>query len=508
MSTSSATTGTRFPATAAPNICRTEVCGNGLTDTGEQCDDGNTISGDGCSANCTIERCGNGIVDQGEECDDGNLVNGDGCSSICKTEACGNGIIGDRRGVRRRQQQRRRRLLPLPARWSAAATGFWTPASSATTATSARRWLLPAVHRSSSCGNGIVDAGEQCDDGNAVPGDGCDANCLLEAATCGDGVVRPAWRAVRRRQHHQRRRLLEYCRIEQLRRRHRAWTSASSATTATPISGDGCSATCQLERCGDGVVDPGEQCDDGNTDLDGDGCSSTASDEPAGDGILEHRARSATTATSIQRRLLQHLQSRRSAATASSTRRRAVRRRQPRERRRLRSTSASSSGCAATASSSRGEQCDDGNTVAGDGCSDHLHCSSTAATASVETWARQCDDGNTVGGDGCSATCRDRGLRQRHRGSRASSATTATVPGDGCSSNCRWDDLRQRHRGAGRAVRRRQHRHRRRLLGHLPAPESAATASSTPGSSATTATTSRRRLHAPLHGRALRQRHG
>src|SRR5262245_53650357 len=37
------------------------------------------------------------------------------------------------------------------------------------------------------CGNGIPDPGEQCDDGNNVDGDGCDSQCLTE--TCGDGVA-------------------------------------------------------------------------------------------------------------------------------------------------------------------------------------------------------------------------------------------------------------------------------------------------------------------------------
>jgi cysteine-rich repeat protein len=31
-------------------------------------------------------ECGNGIVEAGEQCDDGNLVSGDGCSSTCTTE--------------------------------------------------------------------------------------------------------------------------------------------------------------------------------------------------------------------------------------------------------------------------------------------------------------------------------------------------------------------------------------------------------------------------------------
>jgi cysteine-rich repeat protein len=32
------------------------VCGNGIVETGEQCDDGNTTSGDGCSSTCTTEQ--------------------------------------------------------------------------------------------------------------------------------------------------------------------------------------------------------------------------------------------------------------------------------------------------------------------------------------------------------------------------------------------------------------------------------------------------------------------
>jgi len=30
------------------------------------------------------------------------------------------------------------------------------------------------------CGDGVLDGGEACDDGNAVPGDGCSADCRLE----------------------------------------------------------------------------------------------------------------------------------------------------------------------------------------------------------------------------------------------------------------------------------------------------------------------------------------
>jgi len=66
----------------------TGICGNGLLEPGEQCDDGNTISGDGCSSGCRFEehRCGNGIRETGEECDDGNTKYGDGCTPECKIE--------------------------------------------------------------------------------------------------------------------------------------------------------------------------------------------------------------------------------------------------------------------------------------------------------------------------------------------------------------------------------------------------------------------------------------
>lgn len=63
------------------------VCGNGITDDGEQCDDGNNLDGDACEANCSLPFCGNGIVDAGEQCDDRNTTNLDGCSSTCKREA-------------------------------------------------------------------------------------------------------------------------------------------------------------------------------------------------------------------------------------------------------------------------------------------------------------------------------------------------------------------------------------------------------------------------------------
>ena len=65
------------------------ICGNGVLEGNEKCDDGNLVNGDGCSSTCTIETlsvCGNNIKEGTEQCDDGNLINGDGCSSTCTIE--------------------------------------------------------------------------------------------------------------------------------------------------------------------------------------------------------------------------------------------------------------------------------------------------------------------------------------------------------------------------------------------------------------------------------------
>jgi len=67
------------------------VCGNGIIEVPEKCDDGNNDSSDGCFS-CkkevySLNMCGDNILFMGEErCDDGNILSGDGCSSICDLE--------------------------------------------------------------------------------------------------------------------------------------------------------------------------------------------------------------------------------------------------------------------------------------------------------------------------------------------------------------------------------------------------------------------------------------
>lgn len=137
--------------------------------------------------------CGNGRLDGIEECDDGNRVSGDGCDGICHVEFCGDAV------------------------------------------------LQPAL-------------GEECDDGNAVPGDGCDGTCAFEFV-CGDGIVDPN----------------EQC---------------DDGLLNSDTEPDACRTDCRLPRCGDSVVDSGEACDDGNN-ANEDGCSFSCVIEFCGDGITQ-----------------------------------------------------------------------------------------------------------------------------------------------------------------------------------------------------------------------------
>jgi len=88
-----------------------------------------------------------------------------------------------------------------------------------------------------SCGNGILDPGEECEDGDDDPGDGCTTSCTFPV--CGDGFV---------------------------------WLGHEDCDDGNPIETDDCTTACELAACGDGIVQAGEDCDDGNL-VANDGCS-------------------------------------------------------------------------------------------------------------------------------------------------------------------------------------------------------------------------------------------
>jgi cysteine-rich repeat protein len=79
--------------------------------------------------------------------------------------------------LRVRADGRRRGRL---TRWAAVAVGVLAPVA----AIGASVWALAGPR----CGNGVVEKGEECDDGNEVENDGCLRTCVL--ARCGDGRKR------------------------------------------------------------------------------------------------------------------------------------------------------------------------------------------------------------------------------------------------------------------------------------------------------------------------------
>ncbi len=78
------------------NACTVDdQCGDGACQSGEALvcpDDGNTCTSEGCDpqSGCKTETvpdcCGNGIKEGAEQCDDGNQVSDDGCSATCEYE--------------------------------------------------------------------------------------------------------------------------------------------------------------------------------------------------------------------------------------------------------------------------------------------------------------------------------------------------------------------------------------------------------------------------------------
>ena len=74
--------------------CAFARCGDGFVQAGvEACDDGNDVNDDACTNTCALPSCGDGILQAGEGCDDGNLDDSDDCTSRCLAAACGDGVI-------------------------------------------------------------------------------------------------------------------------------------------------------------------------------------------------------------------------------------------------------------------------------------------------------------------------------------------------------------------------------------------------------------------------------
>jgi cysteine-rich repeat protein len=232
---------------------------------------------------------------------------------------------------------------------------------------------------------------------------------------------------------------------------------ATSSATGTGGTGgaSSTSSTGGAGGCGDGVVGPGEQCDDGNV-FDNDGCSATCALQPGytcsgmpsvcvttcGDGVQAggelcddgntNSGDGCSPTCAVQAGF---------------------------------SCSGSPSACAPICGDgilAGGETCDDGNVVDGDGCSSTCAAESgytcsgtpsacvTACGDGVKAGSEACDDGNVASGDGCSSLC------QQEAGYSCSGSPSVcfftcgngvldagetcddgnTASGDGCSSAC------------------------------------------------------------------------
>ncbi len=178
--------------------------------------------------------CGDGVIDPGENCDDGNLESSDSCIATCEKARCGDGIVHV--GVELCDE------------------GLSADGGSSGDATGGNDGSLDGGHCTAhcgpfTCGDGVVQAPEVCDDANVDNTDACLASCLV--ARCGDGFVRAG---------------VEAC------------------DDGDALDTNDCTTSCALARCGDGITWKGhEECDDGNVN-DVDGCDNHCKLPVCGDG--------------------------------------------------------------------------------------------------------------------------------------------------------------------------------------------------------------------------------
>jgi cysteine-rich repeat protein len=200
------------------------ICGNGFVEGVEQCDDGskNGSPGGSCQIDCTwtcINTPGN------TQCDDKNPCNGaETCSDkhTCQagTPIAENGSCGT------------------------------------------ARICVGGSCVDSSCGDGVVTAPEECDDGNTAVGDGCEPTCKF---TC---VAGDATRA---------------CPAADVCAGASTCSTTHTCTAGTPkADGTACgtgqicvAGKCGAATCGDGFVEAGEDCDFGAGNGPGKGCEAT-----------------------------------------------------------------------------------------------------------------------------------------------------------------------------------------------------------------------------------------
>ena len=415
---------------AAQPVCIINPCGNGRVDTGEACDDGNILSGDGCSPTCGNEACGNGDVEPGERCDDGNTSNGDGCSADCLSlETCGNGIKDVKGGGTTAEGcDDGNTANGDGCRADCKALEFCGNSLVDVNEVCDDGMPVggpcsPDCQSGLGCGNGFLDPGEQCDDGNTADNDDCRfPSC--KHAVCGDGVENTAG-----------------IRFEQ----------CDGGTTGIPTETADCNIDCTDSVCGDGKVNQtdDEECDNG-TMSDSASCDNDCTTPVCGDNHVNAMTTPAEQCDP---------------GTVGAD------------------VAACDSDCTTPACGDNHvnksfvpptgtfpEGCDDGGTGAGDGCSAVCQIESCGNGVTEAVNGEQCDDGNTNDLDACRNNCQmprcGDGVASASEtcdtgGNTASCDSDCTAPacndgimnpaaneqcedgnmtsGDGCSSTCRLE---------------------------------------------------------------------
>jgi cysteine-rich repeat protein len=164
--------------------CQTPFCGDGIVDTGEECDDGNRVTSDACTNDCNVPFCGDGVVSTGEQCDDGNEVDTDGCRNSCVNPVCGDSVVSTGEACDAGSANSNEPDAPCRRDCTAVRCGDGVTDSSeeCDDANTSERDLCVNTCVAATCGDGIRQfmLGERCDDGNTDNDDGCDQDCLPE----------------------------------------------------------------------------------------------------------------------------------------------------------------------------------------------------------------------------------------------------------------------------------------------------------------------------------------
>jgi cysteine-rich repeat protein len=199
------------PYGACGPLCLPNFCGDGYPGPDDTCDDGNDDETDQCLSDCELPACGDGVLQFGETCDDGNLNEDDLCTSLCRLPECGDGVVstpetcdlgsGNADGghcsgdcsaavcgdgvvqIGEACEAPAEFCVPETCRWSTCGNAMLEPHETCDGASE----TCTSFCTTPRCGDGELAAAELCDDGNAATGDDCTPGC--EPSICGDGEL-------------------------------------------------------------------------------------------------------------------------------------------------------------------------------------------------------------------------------------------------------------------------------------------------------------------------------